>query len=180
MFSIYISNLYLDAHLILIPWNSLRDPSHTLSYSLPDETSSNRSGAGADGNCLRRKIFSRTRESSRSGSTSMMTGVRKPVVSLCSIHRRLCLLCCGINTIAAEVSAITSLPLVWGSHDDVALRGAKCPPCFVALGSRCAVAAELKVAYALWRNVDWAGECDSETSTCRGEVLELHICGYVK
>jgi hypothetical protein len=181
MLSIHISNLYLSAHLILTSLElTQRCVFQSISYSLPVETSSNRSSAGIDGNCLRRKIFSGTRESRRSGSTSMMTGVRKLVVSLRSIHRRLWLLCCGINTIAVEVGAITNLPLVWGSHDDVTVRGAKCPPCFVALSSRCAVAAELKVAYALSRNVDGAGHYESERSACGGEALELHVCSSVK
>ena len=190
MFSIHISNLYLKVHLILTsPERTQRSSSKSVSSSLPDETSRNWGGSRADGNCLWRRIISLTCESSRSGSTfmmacesscsgstSVMMGVRKPIVRLRSIDRRLWLRCCGIDTVAVEVGAITGLPLVWGSHDDVALHGAKCPPCFVALRCRCAVAAELKVAYALSRNVDGAGESESEESTCDGEVQELHVC----
>ena len=167
MFSIHISNLYLKAHLILISLElTQRSFSESVSSSLPDETSRNWSGSRADGNCLWRRIISLTCESSRSGSTS--------------IGRRLWLRCCDIGAIAVEVGAVTSLPLLWGSHDDGTLRGTRCPPYSVALSSRCAVAAELNVTYALSRSVDGAGECESEKSACDGEVQELHVCSYVK
>jgi hypothetical protein len=167
MFSIHNQNIYLNAHLILTSLEiTQRSFSESVSSSLPDEASRNWSGARADGTSLRRRIISLTRESSRSGSTS--------------IGRRLWLRCCDIGAIAVEVGAITSIPPSWGSHDDVALRGARGPPYSVALSSRCAVAAELNVTYALSRSVDGAGESESEISACDDEVQELHVCSCVK